>query len=76
MHYKDSFLKHSLQILASVNIIGNPASLIKNIGIGFEDLKNMPMDGFIKGPLEGGVGMVLGAGSLIKNTVSGTFGSV
>ncbi|EAR98083.2 amine-terminal region of chorein, A TM vesicle-mediated sorter (macronuclear) [Tetrahymena thermophila SB210] len=76
IHYKDSFLKQTLQLLGSVNIIGNPASLIKNIGTGVSDLIEMPIDGFIKGPLEGGVGVVKGAGSLIKNTVSGTFGSV
>jgi len=59
-----------------VSIIGNPVSLFKNIGTGVSDLIEMPMGGFIKGPIEGGVGIVLGAGSLLKNTVSGTFQSV
>ena len=36
----------------------------------------MPKEGFIKGPLEGVEGIVLGTHSLIKNTVSGTFGTV
>jgi vacuolar protein sorting-associated protein 13A/C len=36
----------------------------------------MPKEGFIKGPLEGGIGIVKGAHSLVKNTVSGTFGTV
>lgn len=62
--------------MGSANIIGNPVSLFKNIGTGVSDLIEMPLDGFVKGPIEGGVGVVLGAGSLIKNTVSGTFSSV
>ena len=36
----------------------------------------MPINGMIKGPLEGGRGIVLGTKSLLKNTVQGTFGSV
>lgn len=30
----------------------------------------------MNGPLEGGKGIVTGAGSLVKNTVSGTFNSI
>lgn len=35
----------------------------------------MPIEGLVKGPLEAGKGIVYGTGSLIKNTVQGTFGS-
>ena len=35
----------------------------------------MPIEGIIKGPLEGGKGIIDGTSSLIKNTVQGTFGS-
>lgn len=75
-NYKSSLVNQSLSILGSVNIIGNPIGLFKNIGTGVTDLIEMPRDGFVKGPIEGGVGVVLGAGSLLKKTVSGTFGSV
>ena len=34
------------------------------------------MDGFVEGPLEVGVGIVKGAGSLLKNTFAGTLNSV
>jgi len=34
------------------------------------------MEGFVQGPLEGGLGIMMGAGSLIKNTVAGAFNSV
>jgi vacuolar protein sorting-associated protein 13A/C len=35
-----------------------------------------PIEGFTKGPLEGGMGMISGAGSLVSHTVSGVFNSV
>jgi vacuolar protein sorting-associated protein 13A/C len=35
----------------------------------------MPINGIVKGPLEGGKGILKGTSSLIKNTVQGTFGS-
>jgi len=34
------------------------------------------MKGLVKGPLEGGKGMIKGAGSLITHTFAGTFNSV
>jgi vacuolar protein sorting-associated protein 13A/C len=36
----------------------------------------MPYDGFVQGPLEGGIGIVKGVGSLTKGVVSGTFNTV
>jgi len=30
----------------------------------------------IQGPLEGGYGIIVGASSLVKNTISGTFSTV
>ena len=36
----------------------------------------MPSQGFLEGPIEGGVGIIKGVGSLVKETISGTFNSV
>ena len=36
----------------------------------------MPREGFVKGPLEGGIGVVLGVSSLTKGVVSGALNSV
>jgi vacuolar protein sorting-associated protein 13A/C len=35
-----------------------------------------PVEGFTKGPLEGGMGLVQGAGSLVQHTVAGAFNSL
>ena len=63
-------------MIGSLNLIGNPVGLIKNIGKGMTDLINMPKEGFVKGPLEGGIGVIKGAGSLVQKTISGTFNSL
>ena len=57
-------------------MIGNPIGLFNTIGEGFSDLITKPAEGFVKGPLEGGLGLVQGVGSLFKNTVSGTFNTI
>lgn len=35
-----------------MNIIGNPAFLFKSLGYGVYDLVDIPMTGFVKGPIE------------------------
>lgn len=59
-----------------MSVIGNPAKLLKNFASGIQDLVERPIEGFTKGPLEGGMGIVSGASSLVSNTVSGVFNSV
>lgn len=75
-HYMNSFSTEVLKLLGSMNIIGNPVGLFSQIGTGVQDFIEKPLEGIIKGPLEGGVGLVKGAGSLIKHTFAGTFNSV
>jgi vacuolar protein sorting-associated protein 13A/C len=75
-HYKTQGTREVFKILGSVDILGNPVGLFTNIGTGVVDLFEKPMEGFVKGPLEGGVGIMKGAGSLIKNTFAGTFNSI
>lgn len=41
-----------LGVLGSINIIGNPVFLVKSLGIGIYDLVDIPMTGFVKGPIE------------------------
>lgn len=41
-----------------------------------KDLIEMPTQGFIEGPIEGSMGILKGAGSLIQNTFTGAFSSV
>jgi len=74
--YKDEATRSIPKLIGSLDIVGNPVGLFNNISTGVVDLVEKPMQGFLQGPLEGGVGIVMGASSLMKNTVSGTFNSI
>ena len=74
--YQDDAAKIIFKVLGSLDIVGNPVGLFNNISTGFQDLLEKPMEGFLQGPLEGGLGLVKGTGSLVKNTVSGTMNSI
>jgi vacuolar protein sorting-associated protein 13A/C len=63
-------------VLGSIDILGNPVGLFSNIGTGVSDLFEKPIEGFARGPLEGGLGVIKGTGSLITNTFTGVFNSV
>jgi len=75
-HYKQAFMGQVLRLFGNNELIGNPLGLVKTIGSGFKDLYEMPKKGFIEGPLEGGLGIVKGTSSLLKNTIGGAFSSV
>ena len=74
--YKDEATKSIPKLIGSLDIVGNPVGLFNNISTGVVDLVEKPMQGFLQGPLEGSMGIVMGTGSLLKNTVSGTFNSI
>lgn len=52
------------KLIGSMDILGNPIGLIRNVGNGFQDLWEMPAEGFLQGPIEGGIGIAKGVGSL------------
>ena len=64
-----------MKLILSIDILGNPVGLFTNMGHNFKDLVEKTNKNFVKGPLEGGVGMALGTASLIKNTISDVIGS-
>lgn len=43
-HYKFSIIKALLKTLGSLDIIGNPVNLFSNIGTGFKDLVEKPIE--------------------------------
>ena len=75
-HYKQSIAISVFKILGSLNLIGNPVGLFNSIGTGFSDLVEKPREGWVKGPLEAGFGIITGSVSLVKNTIAGIFNSV
>ncbi|CAK73031.1 unnamed protein product (macronuclear) [Paramecium tetraurelia] len=75
-HYKDMLFNLILKLIGSIEIFGNPVGLVKHVAKGVYDLFDKPIEGFIKGPIEGGIGIAKGAGSLVQNTVSGISNSM
>lgn len=65
-----------LNMIGSLNLFANPLGFAKSIYIGFSDLISYPIEGFIKGPIEGSISVFKGVGSLAKNTISGSFNSI
>lgn len=51
-NYKDSALKSLLGVVGSMNIIGHPLGLVKSLGRGVYDIVDIPMTGFVKGPIQ------------------------
>jgi vacuolar protein sorting-associated protein 13A/C len=75
-HYKRTCVNQFYKIFGSLNIIGNPISLFRNISTGVKDLKEKPAQGFVNGPLEFGIGIVQGTGSLLAHSIGGAFSSI
>lgn len=65
-----------LNLIGSLNLFANPLGFAKSIYIGFTDLLSYPIEGFIKGPIEGSLSIFKGIGSLAKNTISGSLNSL
>ena len=61
------------KVLGSLDIIGNPVKLVRNVGGGFYDFVNEPRKGFRLGPKEFGIGVAKGLGSLVYGIVGGIF---
>lgn len=57
-------------------MFGNPITFIDTVGTGFKDFYYEPANGFKKSYRDGGYGMMKGTGSLLRNTVGGTIGSI
>ena len=74
--YTDNIYSTVLPLIGNISILGNPVSLISKIGTGFKEFIELPVEGFIISPLEGGKGLTKGTKSLFKNTLEGTMNSV
>jgi len=64
-----------LRVIGSINVIGNPYSLGRYFVEGLVEVVDNPVQGFIKGPIEGTVGLITGGVGLVRNVVAGTFNS-
>lgn len=72
-HYGKQLIAELISLIGHAEILGNPIGLLNNLGTGVKDFFYEPAHGIINGPLSAGKGLIKGTGSLVRNTVEGTF---
>ena len=75
-HYTSNLKTNLLKLIGSTDLLGNPTDFVNTLGTGARQFYYAPKEGFMKGPLQGGLGLVKGTGSLVAHTVGGAAGSV
>lgn len=73
--YWGQFKRGIYRIIGSINFFGNPYSLGRYFVEGLVEVVDNPVQGFIKGPIEGTVGILTGGVGLVRNVVAGSFNS-
>lgn len=74
-HYKAQVMRQLYAILGSFEALGNPISLVSNLGTGFKDLFYEPAKGIAISPEEFGAGLKRGGASFVTKSVAGLFNS-
>ena len=57
-------------------MLGNPTDFVNTLGTGARQFYYAPKEGFMQGPLQGGLGLIKGTGSLVAHTLGGAAGSI
>jgi len=70
-HYKQALLLKMYKIIGSVEILGNPMSLMSNMGTGVYDFFNEPAQAIVHSPADFGVGLKRGTSSLVHKSAYG-----
>ena len=66
-------MKNKLYFLLSSDLIGNPKSLVSNIGVGVYDFFNEPTYAIVNSPANIGAGFARGTKSLVLNSLYGFY---
>lgn len=75
-HYVTSALFKAGWVLGSLELLGNPASLVRNFSQGLADFFYLPYDGLTRGPGAFVRGMSKGTSSLVRHFSAGALTSV
>ena len=67
------FLRELFKIVGSFDVLGNPMSLVSNLGSGVYDFFYEPAQGLVRSPKDFMEGIAKGTTSLVKNSVFGIF---
>jgi len=75
-HYIQQGLTQVYKIVFSFDVLGNPVSLVSNLGTGVKDFFYEPAQGLVQSPMAFGRGVAKGSTSLVKHSVYGLSSTV
>ncbi len=65
-----------LRVLASSDLLGNPYNFVNTLGTGVKKFYYEPRNGFMEGPLQGGLGILKGTAGILGSAAGGFTGVV
>jgi hypothetical protein len=65
-----------LRIAASSDIVGNPYNFVNTLGSGVKKFYYEPRDGFMQGPIQGGIGVLKGTAGVVSSSAAAVTGVV
>ena len=65
-----------MKFIGSTDLLGNPTDFVNHLGTGAKQFYYAPKEGFMQGPLQGGIGIIKGTGSLLAHAAGGVSGSI
>lgn len=65
-----------MRVLASSDLIGNPYNMVNSLGTGVKKFYYEPRNGFMEGPLQGGLGILKGTAGILGITAGASLGSI
>jgi hypothetical protein len=72
-HYTMAALRQAYLLVGSADFLGNPVSLVSNLGTGVRDFFYEPAQGIVKSPQDFGRGLAKGTASLVKKSTYALF---
>ena len=72
LNYKAALLRQVYQLALHVELLANPAGLVRGLGAGLKDFVFLPTKGLLKSPEEFGRGLINGTWSLARAGFGGT----
>lgn len=73
-HYTANIKTNLMRVAFSTDLIGNPYNFVNTMGTGIRKFYYEPKDGFMEGPLSGGIGMLKGTAGVITTTTGAVIG--
>jgi hypothetical protein len=77
LHYAQDVLQRVPAVLGSLDLLGNPTGMLRELSAGVRDVVLLPLDGVRRlSPSGFAVGFVRGLGSLVQHVAIGSFASI